>query len=85
MANINQQLAETFNAMADGLMSGQFGKKLRIGLTLIGSEHGSQELLRGAQMVARQYSDIEPVLIGCDGPIVVSNVIRQRICMSATR
>ncbi|MDV5167956.1 glycine/sarcosine/betaine reductase complex component C subunit alpha [Photobacterium rosenbergii] len=68
MANINQQLADTFNAMADGLMSGQFGKKLRIGLTLIGSEHGSQELLRGAQMVARQYSDIEPVLIGCDEP-----------------
>ncbi|MGF1734963.1 glycine/sarcosine/betaine reductase complex component C subunit alpha [Photobacterium satsumensis] len=67
MANMNQQLADTFNAMADGLMSGQFGKKRRIGLTLVGSEHGCEELLRGAHMVARQYSDIEPVLIGCDG------------------
>ncbi|PSW20650.1 glycine reductase [Photobacterium sanctipauli] len=68
MANINQQLSDTFNAMADGLLSGQFGKKIRIGLTLVGSEHGPQELLRGAQLVARQYSDIEPVLIGCEDP-----------------
>ncbi|WP_299012846.1 glycine/sarcosine/betaine reductase complex component C subunit alpha [uncultured Photobacterium sp.] len=68
MGNINQQLSDTFNAMADGLLSGQFGKKTRIGLTLVGSEHGPQELLRGAQLVARQYSDIEPVLIGCEGP-----------------
>ncbi|MGF1702021.1 glycine reductase [Photobacterium makurazakiensis] len=68
MANINQQLSDTFSAMADGLLSGQFGKKIRIGLTLLGSEHGTQELLRGAQLVARQHSDIEPVLIGCDDP-----------------
>ncbi|WP_064609105.1 glycine/sarcosine/betaine reductase complex component C subunit alpha [Photobacterium sp. J15] len=68
MSNINRQLSDTFNAMADGLLSGQFGKKLRIGLTLAGSEHGPEELLRGAQLAARQYSDIEPVLIGCEGP-----------------
>ncbi|MEZ8092693.1 glycine/sarcosine/betaine reductase complex component C subunit alpha [Photobacterium swingsii] len=68
MANINQQLSDTFSAMADGLLSGQFGKKTRIALTLIGSEHGPQELLRGAQLVARQHSDIEPVLIGCNDP-----------------
>ncbi len=68
MANINQQLSATFSAMADGLLSGQFDKKIRIALTLIGSEHGPQELLRGARLVARQYSDIEPVLIGCNDP-----------------
>jgi len=64
MENINQQVSNLFNQMADGLLSGQFGGKKRIGLTLLGSEHGVDELLRAAELVARQYSDIEPVLIG---------------------
>ncbi len=62
--HINQQLSDTFNAMADGLLSGQCDRKTRIGLTLIGSELGEAELLHGAQLVSRQYSDIELVLIG---------------------
>ncbi|MEC4727210.1 hypothetical protein HWQ46_16815 [Shewanella sp. D64] len=64
MGNINKQLADIFSDMADGLLSGQFGAKKRIGLTLVGSEHGADELHRAAKMVARQYPDIEPVLIG---------------------
>lgn len=64
MGNINKQLADIFSDMADGLLSGQFGAKKRIGLTLVGSEHGADELHKAAIMVARQYPDIEPVLIG---------------------
>ena len=61
---LNEALAGAFTQMADGLMSGQFGRKMRIGLTLTGSEHGEQELIRAAEMAARQNADIEPVLIG---------------------
>ncbi|WP_211826911.1 glycine/sarcosine/betaine reductase complex component C subunit alpha [Kistimonas asteriae] len=64
MANLNEALAGAFSDMADGLVSGSFGRKKRIGLTLVGSEHGSDELMRAATLAARTYADIEPVLIG---------------------
>ena len=67
MANLHEALASAFDEMAEGLVSGSFGRKKRIGLTLTGSEHGTAELLRAAQLAARQNGDIEPVLIGdCD-------------------
>ena len=64
MATLNEALAGAFSDMADGLTSGSFGRKQRIGLTLVGSEHGSAELMRAAVQAARAYRDIEPVLIG---------------------
>ena len=64
MATLNEALAGAFSDMADGLTSGSFGRKQRIGLTLVGSEHGSAELVRAAVQAARAYRDIEPVLIG---------------------
>lgn len=63
-SKLNEALASAFTDMAEGLVSGQFGRKLRIGLTLTDSEHGEQELVRAATMAARQNADIEPVLIG---------------------
>ena len=64
MATLNEALAGAFSEMADGLTSGSFGRKQRIGLTLVGSEHGTEELVRAAVQAARAYRDIEPVLIG---------------------
>ena len=64
MATLNEALAGAFSDMADGLTSGSFGRKQRIGLTLVGSEHGTEELVRAAVQAARAYRDIEPVLIG---------------------
>ena len=64
MATLNEALAGAFSDMADGLTSGSFGRKQRIGLTLVGSEHGSAELVRAAVQATRAYRDIEPVLIG---------------------
>ena len=61
---LNKALAGAFTDMAEGLVSGSFGRKKRVGLTLVGSEHGAEELIRAAELCARQYADIEPVLIG---------------------
>lgn len=58
-------VGEVFAEMADVLESGSFGKKIRVGLTVLGSEHGSEELLRGAQLAQNTNSDIEVVIIGC--------------------
>ena len=60
---MKQALSEAFSDMADGLLGGSFKKAARIGLTLIGSEHGNDELIRAAALAARS-GRVEPVLIG---------------------
>lgn len=64
----NQQIRATigsiFEEIADGLVTGNFGKKVRIGLTILGSEHGPAELARGGELAQKQNPDLEVVLIG---------------------
>ena len=62
MSDLNKALSEAFSDMADGLLGGSFKPKARIGLTLIGSEHGNDELIRAAALAART-GRVEPVLI----------------------
>lgn len=61
---INQTIAEVFDEIAAGLAHGTFGKRMRVGLTLTGSEHGEAEMLRGAEMAQAQDAAIEVVVIG---------------------
>ncbi len=61
---IKQTLRDTFEEIAVALETGSFGKKTRVGLTLLGSEHGPQELLKGAEMAQNQNADLEVVVIG---------------------
>ena len=42
---IERIIADTFLQMAEGLETGNFGKKPKIALTGMGSEHGEDELL----------------------------------------
>lgn len=64
MSELKKALAGAFSDSAEGLLTGQMGRK-RIGLTLTGSEHGPEELLQAARLAARN-KDIEVVLIGSD-------------------
>ncbi len=61
---IKNQIAETFSEIADGILSGSFKSKIRVGLTLLGSELGVDNLLRGANEFAAENKDAEVVLIG---------------------
>ena len=61
---VKSMIGEVFNEIADAIMTGEFGKKVRVGLTTMGSEHGTEELVRGAEMAAKKYSDFEIVLVG---------------------
>lgn len=69
-----KMIAEVFNDIADGVKSGRFGKKVRIGLTILGSEHGVEEMVKAAEIAKSKYDDFEIVLIGskvdCDFEIV---------------
>ncbi len=57
-------VGEMFLDIADSIESGQFGKKIKVGLTTLGSEHGTENLLKGAELAAKSGIDFEIVLIG---------------------
>ena len=55
-------IADVFLEVANAIESGEFGKKVRIGLTTLGSEHGVENLVNGAHLASSSLFDI--VLIG---------------------
>lgn len=60
----NQMIAEVFNEISEGIKCGSFGKRIRIGLTILGSEHGTHEMIKAAEMANIKYPDFQVVLIG---------------------
>ena len=64
---INKRVARVFNEVAAAIESGEFGDKKKIGLTLLDSEHGIEELKKAAQLAENKYNDLEVDLIGCEG------------------
>jgi glycine/sarcosine/betaine reductase complex component C subunit alpha len=60
----SKMIAEVFNEIADGVKLGSFRRKVRIGLTILGSEHGHEEMIRAAELARKKYDDFEVVLIG---------------------
>ncbi|AGB42073.1 fatty acid/phospholipid biosynthesis enzyme [Halobacteroides halobius DSM 5150] len=59
-----QQVAQVFNQLADALESGEYGGKTKVGITTLGSEHGIEEVIKGAELAANKDSDLEVKLIG---------------------
>lgn len=56
--NIQKLIAETFLEMANGLESGSYGKKPKIALTGMGSEHGEENSMAAALMAAKEGIDV---------------------------
>lgn len=61
---VKELVGEVFNDIADAIEKGTFDKKIKVGLTTLGSEHGVSELVKGAIMAQDKYNDFEVVLIG---------------------
>jgi hypothetical protein len=64
MKDVKNQIGEVFNEIADAILTGNFGAKVKIGLTILGSELGTEELVRGAHLASNKHNDFEIVLIG---------------------
>lgn len=64
MDDIRTIIGEVFNEVAESILTGNFGTKVKVGLTTLGSEHGTEELVKGAELAAKKYNDFEIVLIG---------------------
>jgi hypothetical protein len=64
MKETKKLVAKVFNEIADALETGVFGTRTRVGVTLLGSEHGVAEVVRGAELAAQTNPNLEVVLIG---------------------
>lgn len=62
--SIRQTIGQTFKDLADALETGRVGAKVKVGLTILGSEHGVDNMVKGAELAARSGDNVEFVLIG---------------------
>jgi len=60
---IKKQIGKVFNDIARGIETGEFGEKVSVGLTTLGSEHGVDNLVKGAEIAAKS-GNFEVILIG---------------------
>lgn len=74
--NIKKMIADVFEDIATGIETGGFAKKVRVGVTTIGSEHGEENVVKGAEIAQAKDPSIEVVLIGhkCDSKLKQYNV-----------
>lgn len=62
--NVQNTIADVFDEIAQGLEDGNFGSRPRVGVTLVGSEHGEEEVLRGAELAQANDPSIQVVALG---------------------
>ncbi|WP_066503633.1 glycine/sarcosine/betaine reductase complex component C subunit alpha [Abyssisolibacter fermentans] len=62
--NIKKMIGKVFNDIADAIETGKFGEKTRVAVTMLGSEHGVDNIVKGAEMAQSRDTMIEVVLIG---------------------
>ena len=60
---IKKILGDAFVNIADAIETGKFGSRVKVALTTLGSEHGVENLVKGAELAARK-ADFDIVLIG---------------------
>lgn len=60
----DKMISEVFLEIAEGIQNGSFEKKVKIGITTLGSEHGEDEMIKACNMASKKYKDFEVVIIG---------------------
>lgn len=80
VSQIKDTIAEVFDEIANALETGSMGKKTRVGLTILGSEHGPKELVFGAELAQRQNPDLQVVVIGSgvDTPLELVEAVDEK-------
>lgn len=62
--NVKNMIGKVFSDIADAIETGAFGERVRVGVTLLGSEHGVDNTLKGAELAQKNNPNIEVVAIG---------------------
>lgn len=60
----DKMISEVFLEIAEGIQSGSFLKRAKIGITTLGSEHGEDEMIKACKMASQKYKDFDIVIIG---------------------
>ncbi|HCL4438004.1 TPA: glycine reductase [Clostridium botulinum] len=61
---VNKIIGKTLLDIAESIEKGDFSRKIVVGITTLGSEHGVENLVKGAEVAAKKHNDITVVLIG---------------------
>lgn len=61
---IRNSIGDIFEEIANALETGTFAKKTRVGITILGSELGQEEIVSGAEKAQNSNPDLEVVVIG---------------------
>ncbi|MGL6113693.1 MAG: glycine/sarcosine/betaine reductase complex component C subunit alpha [Cetobacterium sp.] len=61
--NLNKIIGNTFLDLANALETGTFRKKIKIAITTLGSEHGSETIIKAAE-IAQKIGSFDVLLIG---------------------
>lgn len=61
---VKSMIGETFLSLAKALETGQFGKKIVVGITNRGSEHGAEAVSLGGVIAMSRNKNVEVILIG---------------------
>ncbi|MEB3428469.1 glycine/sarcosine/betaine reductase complex component C subunit alpha [Citroniella saccharovorans] len=64
MTDVKKMIGQVFEEIADGIESGSFGKKAVVAVTTLGSEHGVENVVKGAELAQKKDPSIEVRLIG---------------------
>ncbi|MDO5718096.1 MAG: glycine/sarcosine/betaine reductase complex component C subunit alpha [Tissierellia bacterium] len=64
MTDVKKMIGQVFEDIATGLETGAFGSKAVVAVTTLGSEHGIENVVKGAEEAQRRDSSLEVVLIG---------------------
>ncbi len=62
--NIKPIISKVFSDIADAIETGQFGQKVRVGITTVASELGIDNVIKGAELAQKRDNSLEVVLIG---------------------
>lgn len=73
--NVKKMIGKVFSDIADAMETGQFGQRVRVGITTLGSEHGLENIIKGAEIAQERDPSIEVVLIGPKSDSKLTQVI----------
>lgn len=59
-----KMIGEIFLEIGEAIDSGKFGSQSRVGITTLGSEHGIDNVIKGAEKAQKENDDLKVVLIG---------------------
>lgn len=59
-----KMIGEIFLEIGEAIDSGKFGSQSRVGITTLGSEHGIENVIKGAEKAQKENDDLKVVLIG---------------------